>query len=110
MIAPLALTVALFAVQSQPPTPSPAIGSQAPQQQATPKKTGPDYSNSPIVAAIGQQQTQQPNQGATQQNQQPTLNWWDWFTTNGANWAIVALTLVLAVLGVLQWWAIRTTN
>jgi hypothetical protein len=59
---------------------------------------------------MGTQQAQQPNQRTSEQQNQPSPNWWTWFSDSGANWVIATLTMVLSVIGVLQWWTTRTTN
>jgi hypothetical protein len=107
IIAPLLLVLAL---QSQPPTPSPTVGSQSPQQQTAPKNQSPQSGNAPVVAPLAQNQPNQPNQSTANQNQQAASDWRDWFTGDRANWSIVALTFVLMVLAGLQWWASHTAN
>jgi hypothetical protein len=107
MMAPLLIAI-VFA--SQPPTPSPPIRSQPPQQQS---KTQTNQTNNPKPAIIQpsvQQPTNQPQQSPTPQNQQPSSNWRDWFTGDRANWAIVLLTFVLAVIGYFQWSATHAGN
>jgi hypothetical protein len=108
MIAPLLLVVALQT--SQPPTPGPAVGAQAPQQQAAPKDTGASSGNAPVASPLGQQQANNPTQTTGQQNGKPSPDWWDWFTNEGANWSIVALTMALTGIGVMQWLATHTAN
>jgi hypothetical protein len=104
------MLVSCALAQSQPPTPTPSVGAQSPQKQADPKDGSPNSGNTPVPSRFPQQQGQEPQQGATAQNQQPTTNGWGWFTNNGANWAIVALTFVLTVIGFFQWKASHKAN
>jgi hypothetical protein len=106
----VALTTAVLGGQSQPPSPSGSVGSQAPQNQSSTQNSSPNGNQSPIVAPIGKPPTAEPTKAGNQGDKQPSANWWDWFTANGANWAIVFLTIVLAVLGGFQWWATHTAN
>jgi hypothetical protein len=106
----LGLAACAASAQSQPPAPTPSIRADAPQQQADAQNTDSNRQNPPVIAALSQQPTQQPPEDATKQNNQPPSNWWDWFSANGANWAIVALTIVLAIIGGFQWWATHTAN
>ena len=110
MIVPFLVVLTLAATASQPPSPSGRVGSQTPQQQSATQNKQPSNQNPPVTALVSQQPAQQPNQATAPQNQQPTPNRWDRFVDNGANWAIVFLTFVLAVIGYFQWLATDTAN
>lgn len=96
--------------QSQPPSPGPSIGSQTPQEQTESQKAQPNDAKAPVVTPSGQNPTQQPEQRTAPQTQQSSANWGDWFTGDRANWGILLLTFVLAVIGFFQWWATHTAN
>jgi hypothetical protein len=60
------------------------------------------------------QPSSSPTQPASAQSLQPASGWLSWLietiSNNGANWAIVLLTIVLAGIGIAQWRATDTAN
>ncbi len=94
------LFVAALVAPSQPPTPRPTVGSQAPQQQTQPQGADPKQHVTPVPSANGQEGTKDPKQPTDpKQGESPTY----WWSPIDPNWVIAFLTFVLAWLGYRQW-------
>jgi hypothetical protein len=85
--------------------PTPRVRSNASQQNVDTREN-----NTPVIAASSNQTSQSNPTNATSQSQQPVRTWLDWFTSDHANWTIAFLTVVLAGIGFVQWWATHTGN
>jgi Tfp pilus assembly protein PilE len=105
-----ALLLLLLAQSSQPPTPSPTVGSQAPQQEAETQTRPADVQPQPTIPpALEPPSINLPAQEESEQSDPQCCESHFEFWTDGSSWVIAIVTSILAFLAYRQWREMATT-